>query len=215
MLERRLPAWTSWITPGASKSLGRSASGRAVVPPLAWPMMSQPRASTSSIVTGDESGIDAPPVWFITTKPFSWAARTSGAASACGVKSPKPTLASQTPFSFSSAKSSGSRVGSMITEPAITLTPPGRKFSKARWAATASAFTPSRSLGRPGKVNLGGGHHRGDPAMHRGLDPAEGALSRGPVTEDDMGVGVDQPGADHGTAGIEHRVRIRARARSR
>ena len=39
----------------------------------------------------------------------------------------------------------------MITEPASTLTPPGRKVSKARCAVTARAFTPSRSLGRPGR----------------------------------------------------------------
>ena len=90
-------------------------------------------------------------MWFMTTKPCFWAALTSGAASPCGLKSPKPTFANQTPFEASSLKSLASRVGSMITDPARILTPPGRKLEKARCAVTARALTPSRSRGRPGR----------------------------------------------------------------
>ena len=40
---------------------------------------------------------------------------------------------------------------SMMGAPASTLTPPGRKLSKARCAVMASAFRPTMSLGRPGR----------------------------------------------------------------
>ena len=39
----------------------------------------------------------------------------------------------------------------MISAPPSTLTPPGRKVENARWAAIASALTPTRSRGRPGR----------------------------------------------------------------
>ncbi len=208
-LERRLPACTSWIAPGASNNCGRSASGSAVVPPFAWPMMSQPSASTSSIVTGEESGIDAPPVWFMTTNPAAWAARTSGAASACGWKSPKPTFASQTPLSANSAKSPGSRSGSMITAPPSTLTPPGRKPAKARCAATRQRLDPLAVVWPAWQMHLGGGHHHRHAAVHRGLDPAQRRLARGPVAEDHVGVGVDQ--ARDGDRARRHRGPCRRR----
>ena len=87
----------------------------------------------------------------MTTKPAAWATRTSGAASAWRSNAPKPTFASQTPSAASSGKSEGSSVGSTITEPPSTVTPPGRSRAKLRWAASASAFTPARSTGRPGR----------------------------------------------------------------
>ena len=89
-------------------------------------------------------------MWHVTNSPAARAACATGTYSSGSENAPNPAFASHTPCARSSSKSARVSPGSRITEPACTVTPPGRKSAKQRCAAIASAFTPAGSDGRPG-----------------------------------------------------------------
>ena len=68
--------------------------------------------------------------------------------------------------------------GSRITEPACTRMPPGRKCSKLLNAATASAFTPAGSVGRPGTCTSRRGNRRGHAAVNVAFQEPDRLLPR-------------------------------------
>src|SRR5574337_96808 len=84
--------------------------------------------------------------------PYLRAQATICPASSPALTEPSPTSPSSlTPASASSLKSCSAIPFSMTGAPASTLTPPGRKLSKARCAVMARALRPTMSLGRPGR----------------------------------------------------------------
>ena len=92
----------------------------------------------------------------------------------------------------SSLKSLSTMPFSITGAPASTLTPPGRKLSKARCAVIASAFRPTMSFGRPGRCTSPAEIIVVTPPFIVRVDPAELALARRPVAEHRVHVAVDQ-----------------------
>jgi len=117
-----------------------------------WPITSASASSTTSLSIRPDPGIEGPPVWIVLWIPCLRAQATICLASSPALTEPRPTSPSSfTPASAMSLKSCSVIPFSMTGAPASTLTPPGRKLSKARWAVIASAFRPTMSLGRPGR----------------------------------------------------------------
>ena len=69
--------------------------------------------------------MDAPPVCNVVKSPACFAFFTNSMYSSADLTFPKPAYASQTPFFFNSKKSLSVKPGSIITEPAYTVIPPG------------------------------------------------------------------------------------------